>query len=34
DDCLGMFSSCDPDNDKCCEGRKCNRKDKWCKYVL
>uniref|UniRef100_A0A482Z7R5 Kappa-Theraphotoxin-Ct4b_1 n=2 Tax=Coremiocnemis tropix TaxID=1904443 RepID=A0A482Z7R5_CORTR len=34
DDCLGMFQGCDPNNDKCCEGRKCNRRDKWCKYVL
>nr|B1P1F2.1 RecName: Full=U16-theraphotoxin-Cg1b; Short=U16-TRTX-Cg1b; AltName: Full=Jingzhaotoxin-26; Short=JZTX-26; Flags: Precursor [Chilobrachys guangxiensis]ABY71702.1 cystine knot toxin [Chilobrachys guangxiensis] len=34
DDCLGLFSSCNPDNDKCCEGRKCNRRDKWCKLKL
>nr|P0C2P5.1 RecName: Full=Voltage sensor toxin 3; Short=VSTX3; AltName: Full=Beta/kappa-theraphotoxin-Gr4a; Short=Beta/kappa-TRTX-Gr4a [Grammostola rosea]P0DL74.1 RecName: Full=Voltage sensor toxin 3; Short=VSTX3; AltName: Full=Beta/kappa-theraphotoxin-Gr4a; Short=Beta/kappa-TRTX-Gr4a [Paraphysa scrofa] len=33
-DCLGWFKGCDPDNDKCCEGYKCNRRDKWCKYKL
>nr|P0DP93.1 RecName: Full=Mu-theraphotoxin-CCy1a; Short=Mu-TRTX-CCy1a [Chromatopelma cyaneopubescens] len=34
DDCLGIFKSCNPDNDKCCESYKCSRRDKWCKYVL
>nr|BAN13508.1 GTx1-12 [Grammostola rosea] len=33
-DCLGWFKGCDPDNDKCCENYKCNRRDKWCKYKL
>uniref|UniRef100_A0A482Z884 Kappa-Theraphotoxin-Sfo1a_4 n=1 Tax=Selenotholus foelschei TaxID=1905327 RepID=A0A482Z884_9ARAC len=34
DDCLGWFRGCDPNNDKCCEGYVCNRRDQWCKYKL
>nr|P83747.1 RecName: Full=Kappa-theraphotoxin-Tb1c; Short=Kappa-TRTX-Tb1c; AltName: Full=Theraphotoxin-3; AltName: Full=TlTx3 [Theraphosa blondi] len=34
DDCLGMFSSCDPNNDKCCPNRVCRVRDQWCKYKL
>uniref|UniRef100_A0A482Z813 Kappa-Theraphotoxin-Sfo1e_1 n=1 Tax=Selenotholus foelschei TaxID=1905327 RepID=A0A482Z813_9ARAC len=34
DDCLGWFRGCDPNNDKCCEGYVCNRRDQWCKDKL
>nr|5EPM_C Chain C, Beta-theraphotoxin-Cm1a [Ceratogyrus marshalli]5EPM_D Chain D, Beta-theraphotoxin-Cm1a [Ceratogyrus marshalli] len=33
-DCLGMFKSCDPENDKCCKRLVCSRSHRWCKWKL
>uniref|UniRef100_P0DRJ2 Mu-theraphotoxin-Ssp1a n=1 Tax=Selenotypus sp. TaxID=3400313 RepID=TX1A_SELSX len=33
-DCLGWFSGCDPNNNKCCEGYVCHWKYPWCRYDL